>query len=410
LQETLIHTLGNGARVVVRPEPEHPAAALGVWLEHGSRYEAAEESGLAHLLEHMLFKGTATYTALGLAEAMEGLGTEVEAWTGRELTGYSLEVLAEDAPEALALLAEMVVAPSFPPEELERERSVVAAEAAMVREDPEAWLMDELVGGAWSGHPAGRPVLGDPAVIEGVGAAELARYHGRFYTGGRMVVGVAGGVDPEAVLARAEQLFGQLPAGKAEPHTAPAFCPGQETRTVAYEQAHLGWAVPAPSRTDPRRYTARIANAVLGGSLTSVLFQTLRERHGLAYTVYSALESFRDSGLWLAYAACRPEDQQQARRLLAEEIERAAEDGVEEAAVERARHGLRAGLLLHGETLEQRLGRAVSQLLLHGALVPLEEQLAAVQEVRPPHVQQMLAEHWHQSPQRFLRLAPQQGD
>lgn len=391
-----VHVLGNGVRVVALPEPGHAGAAVGVWLEHGSRYEAAEESGLAHLLEHMLFKGTAGYSALGLAEAMEGLGTEVEAWTGRELTGYSLEVLAEDAGEALDLLGEMVTAPSFPAEELERERSVVAAEAAMVREDPEAWLMDELVGRAWRGHPAGRPVLGDPEVIAAVDAPTLAHYHARYYTGGRMVVGVAGGVDPEALVRQAEALFGHLPADGPAVQETPAFHAGDGRMAASYEQAHIGWAVPAPSRTDPQRYTARVANAVLGGSLTSPLFQTLRERHGLAYTVYSALESFRDSGLWLVYTACGAEDVDRAEELLEREIGRAAGGEIDEAAVARARHALRAGLLLGGETLDQRLGRAVSELLLHGAPVALEHHLEAVAAVDRAAVAELLGRHWRQ--------------
>lgn len=388
------HTLPNGVRVVARPEPGHPAAAVGVWLEHGSRYEAPEEAGLAHLLEHMVFKGTARHSALGLAETMEGLGTEVDAWTGRELTGYTLEVLAEDAEAALELLGEMLAAPSLPAEELERERSVVVAEAAMVREDPEAWLMDELVDGAWAGHPAGRPVLGDPEVIASVDAAILAAYHARYYTGGRLVVGVAGGVDPAALVRRAEGLFGHLPAGERAAQAIPAFRPGEGRRSASYEQAHIGLAVPAPSRTDPQRYTARVADAALGGSLTSRLFQALRERHGLAYTVYSALEGFRDTGLWLVYTACQPDDMEQVRALLDAEIQRAAAGAIDEAAVARAQHGLRAGLLLGGETLEQRLGRDVSELLLHGGPVPLERHLEAVAAVDRQAVTDLLARQW----------------
>jgi predicted Zn-dependent peptidase len=273
---------------------------------------------------------------------------------------------------------------------------VVAAEAAMVREDPEAWLMDELVDGAWAGHPAGKPVLGDPEVIAGVDGRVLADYHRRYYTGGRLVVGVAGGVDAERVLRQAEAAFGGLPGGARSPQGEPAFHSGEEQRVGSYEQAHIGLAVPAPARTDPQRYAARVANAVLGGSLTSRLFQALREREGLAYTVYSALESFRDTGLWLVYTACQPEAVARARRLLDQEIARAAETGVEEAAVARARHGLRAGLLLGGETLEQRLGRTVSELLLHGEPIPLEQHLEAVEAVDRAAVLDLLG-HFGQS-------------
>ncbi|MFP4561075.1 MAG: M16 family metallopeptidase [Thiohalorhabdus sp.] len=389
-----VHVLDNGVRVVVRPEPDHPAVALGVWVENGSRYEGPGEGGLAHLLEHMLFKGTRERSVRDLAEAMDRMGSEVDAWTGRELTAYTVEVLREDAPEALHLLAEMIVRPTFPEEELARERQVVAAEAAMVREDPEAWLFDELVGEAWPRHPAGAPILGRPEVIGGATRDVLAAFHRSHYTGGRILVGVAGDVDPSAVVEQCAREFGALPAGERPASPAPAFAPGNSLRHGPVEQVHLGRAAPGPARTDGARFAAGVANHVLGGSVTSRLFRELREERGLAYTVYSELDTLRDCGLWGVYLACPPGQRERAGELVDGILRGVVEDGLEAQEVERARHSLRSGLLRSGETLEQRLSQAAGDVLYHGRLVPRAERLAALEAVDAHAVQAVLRDHW----------------
>ncbi|KPV40505.1 hypothetical protein AN478_06200 [Thiohalorhabdus denitrificans] len=386
--------MDNGVRVVVRPEPGHPAVALGVWVENGSRYEGPGEGGLAHLLEHMLFKGTRERSVRDLAEAMDRMGSEVDAWTGRELTAYTVEVLREDAPEALHLLAEMTARPTFPEEELARERQVVAAEAAMVREDPEGWLFDELVGEAWPRHPAGAPILGLPEVIGGTTRETLVDFHRRHYTGGRILVGVAGDVDPEAVVEQCAREFGALPAGERPASPPPAFAPGSSFRHGHVEQAHLGRAAPGPARTDGARFAAGVANHVLGGSVTSRLFRELREERGLAYAVYSELDTLRDCGLWGIYLACPPEERERAGELVDGILRGVVEEGLEAPEVERARHSLRSGLLRSGETLEQRLSQAAGDVLYHGRLIPREERLDALESADMRAVHEVLRDHW----------------
>ncbi|HKL77965.1 MAG TPA: pitrilysin family protein [Gammaproteobacteria bacterium] len=389
-----LRVLDNGVRVLVHPEPDHPAVALGVWIEHGSRFEEAGESGLAHLLEHMLFKGAGEYGVRQIAELMDRFGHEVDAWTGREMTAYSLEVLREDASAALHLLGDMVARPWFPPEELERERQVVAAEAAMVREDPEGWLLDELVHGAWPDHAAGRPILGDPEVIAGADQATLAAYHAQHYTGGRILVAVAGDVDADAVVAQCEREFGALPEGGRPVDPAPAFHAGQGTRHGRAEQAHLALCAPGPARPDPERFAAGVANHLLGGSVTSRLFRELREERGLAYTVYSDLDTYRDSGLWAAYLAFPAAETERVRALVHDILDDAAAHGFPPAEVERARHSLRAGLLRSGEQLEQRLHQAVGDLLYHGRPVPRQERLDQLMAVDAEAVQAVLNRSW----------------
>lgn len=385
-----VRTLDNGVRVFVLPEPDRSAAVLGVWVEHGSRYEAAGEAGLAHLLEHMLFKGTRSYSVRSLAEAMDRLGHEVEAWTGRELTAFSLEVLREDAGEALGLLCEMVAHPTLPGDELSRERTVVAAEAAMVREDPEAWLLDELVRAAWPGHPAGTPVVGDPEGIARVERETLAAYHRRHYTGDRILVGVAGDVDPDAVAEQCARELGDLPRGGRPADTAPVFAEGRGERRGHTEQVHLALCAPGPGRTRPERFAAGVANHVLGASVTSRLFRELREDRGLAYTVYSDLELHRDCGLWIAYLACPPEEWRRARDLVGEILEDVLANGLTAEEIGRARHGMRAGLLRQGEALEQRLHQAAGDLLYHGRRIPREERLDLLGRVDQEAVHQAL--------------------
>ncbi|HKJ88784.1 MAG TPA: pitrilysin family protein [Gammaproteobacteria bacterium] len=400
-----VFLLENGVRVVVRREPGHPAAALGIWVENGSRFEAPGESGLAHLLEHMVFKGTRELSVRGLAEAMDRFGSEVDAWTGRELTAYTLEVLREDAAEALHLLAGMVARPAFPAEELERERRVVAAEAAMVREDPEAWLLDDLVSEAWPHHPAGTPVLGDPEVIGAAGRETLADYHRRHYTGGRILVAVAGDVDPASILAQCEAELGSLPPGERPAEEAPRFAPGGGLRRGPAEQAHLALCAPAPARTDEDRFAAGVANHLLGGSVTSRLFRELREERGLAYTVYSELDTLRDCGLWAAYLACPPEEWERAGELVGDILDRRVAEGFDAAEVERARHSLRSGFLRSGETLEQRLAQDVGDLLYHQRLVPRQERLERLEAVGPREVHWVLSGSWRE--RRTLTLLPE---
>jgi len=405
--QDLFEVLDNGVRVLVRPEPDHPAVAMGVWVEHGSRFEGPEESGLAHLLEHMVFKGSAEYGVRDIAELMDRFGHEVEAWTGREMTAYSLEVLREDAPSALHLLGEMVARPRLPAEELERERQVVAAEAAMVREDPEGWLLDELVGTAWAGHPAGRPILGDPAVIGSATPETLADYHARHYRGGRILVAVAGDVDPRAVVDQCAREFGDLPSGGTPVDTVPEFTHGQGLRRGHAEQAHLALCAPGPARPDPERFAAGVANHVLGGSVTSRLFRQLREERGLAYTVYSDLDTYRDCGLWAVYLAFPPSQAESVQGLVAGVLEEAAAHGFAPEEVERARHSLRAGLLRSGEQLEQRLHQVVGDLLYHGRHLPLEERLEQLSGVDEAAVQRVLAAAWHR--RQELLLLPGDG-
>lgn len=394
--------LANGVRVLVLPEPGQPIAALGIWVENGSRYEMPAESGLAHLLEHMVFKGTADYSVRGLAETMDRLGCEVDAWTGRELTAYTLEVLREDADQALDLLMQMVARPRLPAEELERERGVVAAEAAMVREEPESWLLDELVRSVWADHPAGWPVLGDPAVIEGAEPEVLAEYHRRHYTGGRILLAVAGDLDADAVAAQAEAGLGHLPEGGRPVDAAPAFHAGSDAREGPAEQCHIALAAPAPARTDDERFAAGVANHLLGGSVTSRLFRELREERGLAYAVYSDLDTLRDCGLWAVYLACPPSQRDAARELVRTNLDQARSAGFPEADIERARHSLRAGLLRGGETLEQRLHQAVGDRLYHGRPVPRDERLEALQGVDGESVRRILDRCWQQSNELIL--------
>ena len=391
---TEVRVLANGVRVLVLPEPAHPAVALGVWVENGSRYEAPAEAGLAHLLEHMVFKGTADYSVRGLAETMDRFGCEVDAWTGRELTAYTLEVLREDAAEALDLLTQMVARPNLAADELARERGVVAAEAAMVREDPESWLLDELVRSVWADHAAGSPVLGDPGVIEVADRAQLADYHQRHYTGGRLLVAVAGDVDAGAVAEQVEMGLGHLAAGDRPGDPVPTFHSGKAERTGPAEQCHIALAAPGPARTSEARFAAGVANHLLGASVTSRLFRELREERGLAYTVYSDLDTLRDCGLWAIYLACPPDRRDAARALVTENLGQIMAEGFTDAEVERARHSLRAALLRGNETLEQRLHQAVGDRLYHGRAVTRDERLDRLQAVDAEAVREALRRAW----------------
>lgn len=277
----------------------------------------------------------------------------------------------------------------------------------MVREDPEGWLLDELVRDAWPGHVAGTPILGDPAVIGAADRETLSAYHARHYTGGRILVGVAGDVDPQAVVAQCAAELGSLPPGERPEDAPPVFCEGSGIRRGHAEQGHLAVCAPGPARPDRQRFAAGVANHVLGGSVTSRLFRELREERGLAYTVYSDLDTYRDCGLWAAYLAFPESEAERVQALVGGILDHARAEGFAPEEVERACHGLRAGLLRSGEQLEQRLHQAVGDLLYHGRLLPREERLAYLAEVDGDAVRDVLARFWDRRHQ--LLLLPEAG-
>lgn len=387
--------LENGVEVLSMPVPHAQSVVLGFWLENGSRYQSPEEDGFAHLLEHMLFKGGEHLDATALSDAMEPLGGNINAYTDRELTVYHATVLGEDLPAAFGILQELVAHATLPVGELALEKRVVAQEAAMVAEDPEDWVQEALSRRMWGNHPLGWPILGRSSIIRRASRARLLDYYRHHYVGKRLKVVAAGQVDHGRLLALAQQGLSTLPAGGPLPSTEqPRFMPGRYRLKRQTLQAHLAWAAPGFAVDAPEYYVASMANLILGGSSGSRLFREIRERLGLAYSVYSQLEFYRDSGEWRIYAGANASDWQRCEQTVQAVLQALIQEGPTPAEMERTRRHLRAQLLMSLEDVEARMSRLARQLIYLGRTVTVAESLAQLDAVQPEEISALLQAQW----------------
>lgn len=391
-----ISRLDNGVDVLSLALPHTQSTALGFWVENGSRYQQPGEDGFAHLLEHMLFKGTVKHAAAELNAAMEPLGGNVNAYTDRELTVYHATVLGEDLDDAFALMQEMVAHSTLPLGELRLEKSVVAQEAAMVAEDSEDWVQEYLSRRLWGDDPLGWPILGRASAIRRISRARLKAYYARHYVGRRLKVVAAGAVDHDRLLNLARRYLGQLPAGAPRPRLeTPVPQSGREVLHRQSMQAHLAWGAPGLAVDSPEYYQANVANLLLGGSSGSRLFSELRERLGLAYNVYSQLECYRDTGEWRIYVAS--EDWRRCERTLSEVLDAFRQHGPRPEELARSKRHLRAQLLMSLEDVETRMSRLARQWLYLGRTVPAAESLDCLDAVTGQDVRTCMQNYWRDS-------------
>lgn len=350
--------LGNGLRVVVERVPGVRTATAGLWFPAGSRDDPAGRGGLAHLLEHLVFKGSTARSARALAEAMDALGGAFNAFTGREQTCFHGRLLGTRLAEGLELLAELVVAPRLDESDLNSERGVVLDELAMIADDP-AESADELLGGClWGAHPLGRPEAGTPETVRVIEVSDLTAFHRAHYGAQGAVLAVAGRADPDRVLAFADRVFGVLPPGPPRARReAPA--PRADARLLGRpsEQAHLVLGAPGPAQADPDRWAAALLASILGGSPSSRLFQALREERGICYEVGAAATDYADAGEFAVFLSTAPRLMGQASALACREVVRLAEQGVPAAEMERHRAQFLAALWMGQESTEARMLR-----------------------------------------------------
>jgi predicted Zn-dependent peptidase len=356
-------TLSGGLRVVTEYLPAVHSASVGVWVGVGSRDEGATVAGAAHFLEHLLFKSTPTRTAVDIAQAMDAVGGELNAFTAKEHTCYYAHVLDSDLELAVDLVGDVVLNGRCATDDVELERDVVLEEIAMRDDDPEEALADEFLTALFGDHPVGRPVIGSAQSVSVMTRAQLHSFHVRRYTPERMVVAVAGNVDHEDVVALARENFGpRLVRGRrpVPPRKGTGRVTGQPKLTVVNreaEQTHVCLGVRTPGRHWKYRSALTVLNAALGGGLSSRLFQQVREARGLAYSVYSSLDTFADSGALSVYAACLPERFADVARVITEVLESVARDGITEVECRIAKGSLRGGLVLGLEDSNSRMNR-----------------------------------------------------
>ncbi len=403
-----VTNLESGLRIVTHEMNHLESAALGVWVGAGSRSEREEEHGLSHLLEHMAFKGTRTRSAAEIAEEIEAVGGEVNAATSVETTSYYARILKDDVPLALDILSDILRNSVFDPQELAREQHVVLQEIGAALDTPEDQVYDNFAGAAFPGQPIGRTILGTAETVKAVGSPMLGDYLDRHYRGPAMVVAAAGAVSHDALVNLAGEAFGSL-ASEAGPLPAAAKYRGgesRESRDLMETQIMLGFeGVPYASE---HFYTAQILAAIIGGGMSSRLFQEVREKRGLCYSIYAFHWSFADTGVFGIHAATGPDDVDELMPVVIDELARAVDD-IGEKELKRARAQLRAGLLMTLESPAARAGQLARQLLLFGRVIPPDELVERIEAITVAELRGLAARTFQGGSPTLAAVGPANG-
>ncbi|MEL6279055.1 MAG: pitrilysin family protein [Pseudomonadota bacterium] len=367
-----ITTLPNGVRVVTDHMSGLASATLGVWFGAGARHETAAENGVAHFLEHMAFKGTTTRSARQIAEEIEDVGGYLNAYTSRESTAYFARVLSEDKPRALDILSDILRNPTFATEDVEVERGVILQEIGQTLDTPDDVVFDWAQECAFPGQAVGRPILGPAENISRFDAATLRGFMDRRYAPERTVVAAAGAVEHAAIVELAEEKFGDLPA-TAKYDTEPAVYAGGEKRVEKdLEQAHVVLGFKAPGYRDDAVYTAQVYATLLGGGMSSRLFQEVREKRGLCYTIFAQPSHYAETGMLTIYAGTGGDQCEELISVVADQMREAAEKA-DDAEIDRAKAQIKAGMLMGLETPSARCERISRGLLAHDRVRPVAE-------------------------------------
>lgn len=350
----------NGIRVLSRSIPHAHSVALGVWLVNGTRHQAPCESGYAHLLEHLLFKGTTKLTAEQLTQRFAAMGGQVNGHTGRELSALYGTVPAQDAPELLDLLLDMLLRPRFDQADVYQEVTVIQQEWQETPGDSQDTLEDRVIALAWGEHPLAWPILGTPVLLREANAAKLHAYRQNLLQGERLLV-IAAGAIPHAALLRHCASLATLPRGETPQTNPPKFSPGSYRHRSASSQSRLLWLMPVPKPSDPAYPALLLANQWLGGSTNGYLFRQLRERLGLVYQIHSRLELFSDAGLWAIYSRCAPEQAERCREIVEHTLAGLLQEGLQQTDLGLARRELLASLLIEEDRLENLMERTARE-------------------------------------------------
>jgi predicted Zn-dependent peptidase len=373
-------TLDNGLKVASRSMPGIETVAVGLYAETGSRHETEQVNGLAHLYEHMVFKGAGGRSAREISEAIEDVGGDLNACTERDGTSFSASLLAEHLPLGIELLSDLILRPHFDGGDLAREKEVVLQELGEARDTPSDIIFDELWAAAYPDQPLGRSILGDEASIAAITVADLDHWRTNQYRAGSLTLVAAGKVDHEMLVRLAEHRFGDLPEGAIGTPDAARFAGGLRNARSRADQAHFALAYAAPAQRDPNLYPARLFADLVGGGASSRLFQAVREERGLAYSVWASLQPYRDVGIFHLYAATARREAAAAAALIGSVLAEAAE-GATQRELDRVRMQAKAGLLMSLESPWGQASYVARQLAIHGRLVEPTELVAELEAV-----------------------------
>jgi predicted Zn-dependent peptidase len=388
-----LSTLDSGVRVVTEEMPSVRSIALGFWIRSGSRDEPVEEAGISHFLEHLLFKGTDRFSSREIDEVFDTMGAEVNAGTSKETTSVYSRFLDRHLEQAFDVLQDMVLRPAYP--DIDSERQVVIEEIAMYEDEPSDKVHDVLAGAIFGDHPLGRPIIGRAEVISSVPVPTIAEWHDGRYTGSNIVVAAAGNLEHDAVVEIVSAAVGHVqPGAKALSGAPTEVAPVLRFHEKETEQYHLCIGAPGIPRGDDRRFALRVLDTILGGSTSSRLFQEVRERRGLAYSVFSYASHYADSGQVALYVGTRPENVAEAMDVIGTELGRLHAAGVSEEELERARENVKGRTVLSMESTLTRMNRLGSSVLMDVPLLSVDEVLAAFDAVTLEDVMALARDLW----------------
>jgi predicted Zn-dependent peptidase len=374
--------LDTGLRLITETMPHVRSVSLGVWLTRGSRHESVDRSGIAHFVEHMLFKGTGTRSAEDIAQAIDSIGGQLDAFTAKEYASYYIKVLDEHLPTAVDLLSDIVMNPNFASEDLDKEKKVILEEIKMVEDTPDDLVHELFTQHFWEGHALGRPILGSKETVETFTAEILRHYFRTSYVAPNLIVSAAGNVEHARVRDLIARAFDKLPSTRAPfQDETPRVMPQVIVRSKELEQSHVCLGTNSYPQNHPDRYVSYIMNTVLGGSMSSRLFQNVREKRGLAYAVFSGLSAYRDAGNITIYAGCANEAVPEVVDLCVEELRGMKQAPVPDAELRRAKDHLKGSLMLSLENTASRMSHLARQEIYFERHFGLDETLAGVERV-----------------------------
>jgi predicted Zn-dependent peptidase len=402
LQEHRLTTLDCGVRIVTEAMPSVRSVSLGLWIGTGSRFESEQQAGLSHLIEHLLFKGSAKYSSLEIDQIFDTMGAELNAGTGKETTSVFARVIDQHLAEAFDVMADMVFRPAF--QEIDSEREVILEEIAMYEDDPQEKVFD-VFGEAVFGHnPLGRAIIGRAPVIAETPAEEIARFHAGRYRPANVVIAAAGAIDHDQLVGlareRVEASDGSRPAPGGPTSPVPAGVASQSRfERKDTEQYHLCLGGLSISRHDDRRFALRVLDTLFGGTSSSRLFQEVRERRGLAYSVYSFTSAYQDIGQVGLYLGTRAENLGQAMAVIGSELDRLRTDPGSAEELERAKENLKGRVVLALESTGARMNRLGSEILAGEPLLSLDEIVERIEAVTRDDLEALVTGLW--APERL---------
>lgn len=397
----------NGIPVLCEKIPFFSTISFGVWISAGSRDEPADKAGLFHFIEHLVFKGSDRRDQRAVAIEIDALGGHIEAFTSREITCYAGKVVKNRIGEAFDLVADIMLHSTFLEDEIERERQVILEEIRMAEDNPTDFIQERMYPALWGSHPLGRQITGDPSTVANITRDDLLAARDKFYCPPEIVITACGDIEPEEIFDLVERHFGHLKSGeKKENFIAPDKNSGIEIFEKPIEQTHLLIASPGLAMTDPKRNELAILNTVLGGGVSSRLFQAVREERGLAYSISSFYEQYHDTGFFGVYAACAPNKLIDMTGAIKKEMENIAKNPLTLAEVNRAKAMEKDDIIMSFESPSARVYEMAEEMIYFGAIKNKEQLLAEVDVVTPEKVQALANELFLQNNKTILAVGP----